>query len=147
MNITLEREALLDTIRTVSSNNFEQIALNVFQYQALHNPIYAKYLELLSVKVERIDRMEAIPFLPISLFKTHLIQTGEWSPNKIFTSSGTTGVTTSRHALRDKNWYEEVSNRCFHSFYSSISDYCVLALLPLIRAEGVFADRYGGSLD
>ncbi|MBK7408234.1 MAG: acyl transferase [Saprospirales bacterium] len=116
------------------------LALEVFHYQAIFNPVYRAYISLLGVDPKTVDQAGRIPFLPIQLFKTHLIQTGEWVPEWLFSSSGTTATTTSRHPLRAKNWYLANSERCFSAFYGPVEDYCFLALLP------AYLEREGSSL-
>ncbi len=82
-----------------------------------------------------------IPFLPISLFKTHTLKTGEWPSGLIFSSSGTTQQTlTSQHHLRDGAWYLQNARRGFECFYGPLSDFCFLALLP------AYLERTGSSL-
>ena len=124
-----ERTSLLDRVRGVQPETWEVLALDVFRYQAAHNPVYAKYLQLLQLSPHEVRKLEDIPCLPISLFKNYLLQSGDWQPARIFTSSGTTGATTSRHALREDNWYRENALRGFTHFYGPVTDYAVLALL------------------
>lgn len=134
------RESLLSRIRKASAAQFEQLALDVFQYQAQANPLYRAYLELLGVKPGSVQTLAQLPFLPISLFKQHLIQTGEWTPERLFSSSGTTGQQTSRHALRSPDFYRENARRGFQHFYGPVAPYCMLALLP------AYLERQGSSL-
>ena len=84
--------------------------------------------------------VEEIPFLPISFFKNHVVRTGEWTPETVFESSGTTGVVTSRHFVRDPALYKDHALRIFESFYGSITGFHVLALLPS------YLERQGSSL-
>ncbi|MEL6864694.1 MAG: acyl transferase, partial [Bacteroidota bacterium] len=87
-----------------------------------------------------VHAIEDIPFLPISLFKRFDIQTGEWIPDRLFTSSGTTAQTTSRHLLKDPNAYCKGAALIFEQFYGPLSKYCFLALLP------AYLERQGSSL-
>lgn len=57
-----------------------------------------------------------------------------------FTSSGTTGMITSKHLITDVSWYEESYRNAFSEFYGNIEDYVVLALLPS------YLERQGSSL-
>jgi hypothetical protein len=134
------RRRLLDKISALSPGDFDQPALEVFHYQALHNPVYAQFLSYLHVDPRQIDRVEAIPFLPIQLFKNHTLQSGDWTAARTFTSSGTTAAQTSRHLLRDEEWYRQNARRGFAEFYGPVRDYCVLALLP------AYLERTGSSL-
>ena len=120
----------MDKIQTLPFNDFEELALEVFHFQASYNPLYKRYLELLDCHTENINSSDQIPFLPIQFFKTHTIQTGAWSPAVYFSSSGTTGSATSKHLLRSKDWYRQITQKGFEHFYGPIADYCVLGLLP-----------------
>jgi hypothetical protein len=57
-----------------------------------------------------------------------------------FTSSGTTGMITSKHLVTDVTLYEESYRKGFSEFYGNIEDYVVLALLPS------YLEREGSSL-
>jgi hypothetical protein len=140
-NSNITRESLLQQISQIdSAKYFERAALSVFRYQSANNPLYERFLDLLSINPSDIQEIEAIPFLPISLFKTHLIKSGEWESQSIFTSSGTSGQVNSQHHLRDKNWYNSISLKAFEYFYGPVKDYCILALLPS------YLERSGSSL-
>src|SRR5210317_1853652 len=100
MNYFSERQVLGDRLDRIGQEDFESLSLAVFRFQVRYNPVYAEYLSLLGRKAEEVTRLSDIPFLPIQLFKTHTIQTGDWRPEAVFTSSGTTGQTTSRHYVK-----------------------------------------------
>ncbi len=129
-NFPSVRSQILKQLRSVNSASFEKTALQVFRYQSEYNHLYREYLKLIACRPEKVDRLEAIPYLPIGFFKQHRIQTGSWEPAHIFTSSGTTGTATSRHFLYEEQWYRENALRGFQAFYGDPSDYCILALLP-----------------
>lgn len=114
----------------VNADSFEDIALQLFRFQASGNPIYRTFINGLGLEMDKIHTLTDIPFLPIRFFKEWEIKTGEWSPEKTFGSSGTTGPTQSRHHVRDLQFYHDHSLRNFEHFFGSISDYHVLALLP-----------------
>lgn len=114
----------------VQPEAFNALALDVFRFQALHNPLYNRYLELIGKKIQAVETVQEIPFLPIELFKTYDIQTGDWTPERIFSSSGTTGQTTSRHLLHDPDWYRMGARRAFARQYGPVENFCFLALLP-----------------
>ena len=140
MNATKIRTDLKTRIEQANSAEFEPLALDVFRYQAANNLLYRRYLELLGLQPDQVRRLSDIPFLPVSLFKHHTIQTGEWEPEAIFSSSGTTGSVASNHRLRSKAFYQKSARRGFQNFYGSLQDYCVLALLPS------YLERSGSSL-
>lgn len=133
----ITRDFLLQQITKLNgSTDFNQTALAVFRYQAANNPLYGRFLDLLSVDPQAIQRIEDIPFLPISLFKTHLIKSGNWESQIIFSSSGTTGQISSQHHLSDREWYKNLSLKTFEGFYGPVKNYCVLALLPSYLERG-----------
>ncbi|MBK6948668.1 MAG: acyl transferase [Haliscomenobacter sp.] len=121
---------LKERIRTCQPEDFEDLALDVFAFQAAFNPVYCRFLNLLHVDPAEVKGLEEIPFLPISVFKLYLLKTQEWIPQMVFQSSGTTGTEPSRHAVRDTEWYLEQSKRGFAQYYGQPSDYCFFALLP-----------------
>jgi phenylacetate-coenzyme A ligase PaaK-like adenylate-forming protein len=77
-----------------------------------------------------VDSIEKIPFLPISFFKTHQVKTTDFTPQIIFESSGTTGVSTSRHLVKSAALYKSSFLKTFNLFYGNPSQWCILALLP-----------------
>jgi len=124
----------------VNDSNFEDIAIRLFRLQAENNPIYKQYLTNLRLYPAKIERLTEVPFLPISFFKTQKIQTGKWAPETEFTSSGTTGVQTSRHLVADLNFYFRHAEKTFERFYGALNQYHILALLP------AYLERTGSSL-
>ena len=130
-----------DNIFNIASEAaFETIALQVFKFQFENNPVYRSFCDLLYKNPSDIKRVEDIPFLPISFFKSHEILSSSEEIQEIFTSSGTTGSTTSKHAVTDISIYEESFRKGFKHFYGDIEDYTILALLPN------YLEREGSSL-
>lgn len=121
---------LIDSIKAITDLTFEAVALDVFRYQAAHNPLYAQYLQLLGIHPNRVNTWSEIPHLPIQFFKNFTIQTADWLPEVIYTSSGTTAQTTSQHFVRDEHFYLQNAQRGFEYFYGDVKNYCILALLP-----------------
>jgi phenylacetate-coenzyme A ligase PaaK-like adenylate-forming protein len=129
------RDELKSAVLQVNDNSlrpnyFEELALEVFRFQATHNPVYNKYLSLLRVNPLKINRLDKIPFLPIQFFKHHKIVSDNAPTQMIFESSGTTGDATSKHLVSDLPFYEYVSQKIFEQFYGPLSDFHILALLP-----------------
>jgi ABC-type transporter Mla MlaB component len=121
---------LIEKVASVTASDFAHLALEIFQYQATHNVLYAEYLKLLRVNPALITDLTDIPFLPIQLFKSYAVKTGDWQPEVIFASSGTTAPTRSHHHLPDLAFYLHNARRGFERFYGNVKDYCILALLP-----------------
>ncbi len=114
--------------------------MEIFRFQAAHNPLYGRYLSLLKVDVQAVASLAQIPYLPIQFFKNYTVKTGEWQEEAIFTSSGTTSETTSRHYVRDLDFYKRNTVHGFQQFYGNPADWLVLALLPS------YLERTGSSL-
>ncbi len=123
-------------------NNFDFIAetLKIFRYQYTNNSVYQSFCKLLKIIPEKVTNINEIPFLPVSFFKSHEIKTKHFKEEIIFTSSGTTGNSTSRHFVKDITLYEKSFATCFELFYGNPENYCILALLPS------YLERDGSSL-
>ncbi len=72
--------------------------------------------------VYKIDTVEQIPFLPIEFFKTHRIVSTAKKEDIVFSSSGTTGIQTSKHYVADLGLYEESFFRSFRRFVGDPED-------------------------
>jgi len=123
-----------------SDKEFENIALQVFQIQYQENITYRNFCNLLKIDPQEINTIKKIPFLPIEFFKSEKVMSGEFIPEQVFLSSGTTGSNQSKHYVKNTAVYEESFRKCFFQFYGNIEDYCVLALLPS------YMEREGSSL-
>ena len=129
------------TIFEISSKKeFEKLTLKVFRFQYDNNLVYQQFCNLLKKNKTNVKKLTDIPFLPIEFFKTHTILSSSTPIQTTFTSSGTTGVQTSRHNITDLSFYEESYRLAFKQFYGNIEDYTVLALLPS------YLEREGSSL-
>ena len=93
------REELKAAVLSLNSNSheFEKLALDVFRFQYINNPIYKSYVDELGRDITGVTRLEKIPFLPISFFKYHRIQSTTEKASVVFRSSGTTGQLNSEH--------------------------------------------------
>ena len=130
-----------DTIFNIKNNaEFEALALDIFRFQFENNGVYRSFCDLLYKHPSDIKSLTEIPFLPIQFFKTHDVLSSRAKVEKIFTSSGTTGSTTSKHQVTNLSIYEESYLKGFTHFYGNIEDYVVLALLPS------YLERDGSSL-
>lgn len=140
MSYEQQREDIFQQLKDFSGEGFEALALQVFRFQAMHNPLYGQFLALLDVDYQRVATVAQIPFLPVRFFKSRLIKTGDWTEQAVFSSSGTTGAATSRHPVRDLDFYRQNTVSGFRQFYGNPCEYCVLALLPS------YLERSGSSL-
>lgn len=129
-----------DIFTIASKKEFEKIALKVFRFQFDNNRVYQEFCTLLKKNKENVKSLTEIPFLPIQFFKSHEVLSSTEAIQATFTSSGTTGMQTSKHLVTDISLYEESYRNAFSEFYGNIEDYCVLALLPS------YLEREGSSL-
>ena len=142
-NYFCKKQFLIPTpdIYSISSQKqFEKIALKIFRFQHENNLVYREFCDFLKTDVQRVKSLEQIPFLPIQFFKSHKVVSNENPIQETFTSSGTTGMATSKHFVTDVSLYEESYRKGFSQFYGNIEDYVVLALLPS------YLEREGSSL-
>ncbi len=121
-------------------HSFREVTLEIFRFQARYNPAYRKYIHLLGINPSSVKHIKEIPFLPAAFFKDHRISVTNGPFESVFTSSGTSGSSPSRHLVPDLSIYEESFNRAFQHFYGDITTYCILALLPS------YLERSGSSL-
>jgi len=110
--------------------SFSELAILLCKYQAKHNPVYEEFLSYLKTDVTSITKIEEIPFMPISFFKTQEVKCGNDFSEYVFESSGTTGKNTSRHLVSDLNFYLKNSVQLFEATYGNLSEYTIFALLP-----------------
>ncbi|MCA0152127.1 LuxE/PaaK family acyltransferase [Winogradskyella vincentii] len=123
-----------------SEEEFESLALEIFKFQFDNNPVYRSFCDLLYKHPSDVNSISKIPFLPIQFFKTHEVLSSRKQPQKVFTSSGTTGNVTSKHFVTDLNIYESSFKKGFEYFYGNNDDYAILGLLPS------YLERDGSSL-
>jgi phenylacetate-coenzyme A ligase PaaK-like adenylate-forming protein len=129
-----------DIFTITNQKQFEKIALKVFRFQYENNPVYQEFCNFLKTDVQKVKSVYQIPFLPIQFFKSHSVISNSSPVEVTFTSSGTTGMITSKHLVTDVSIYEESYRQGFSQFYGNIEDYVVLALLPS------YLEREGSSL-
>lgn len=159
-----------DQIFTIGSDQeFNDLALEMFHYQAVHNQVYSRYLDLISINHRNIKDVQSIPFLPVELFKTHRVVTPGYEKDfeeQYFESSSTTGTGVSRHFFWDPYWYWRSSAEYFCNFFGdefldiaallpgymerehSSLIYMVRELMEILNenTEAFFLNDYGGLL-
>lgn len=113
-----------------NEEQFRALALKTFHYQYEHNQVYREYADLQHVRPDEVKTPEEIPFLPIRLFKTRDVICGTYPPHGIFLSSGTTGMTRSRHLVADLDLYRRSFVSGFHRFFGDPANMQFLALSP-----------------
>ena len=130
-----------ERVANLTPRDFENLALDLFFFQYENNPVYHQYVDARKIDTGSIDRLDKIPFLPIRFFKDRVVICGSQSDfSGFYSSSGTTGMITSRHYIWSEPWYLNYAERIFESIYGALTDYHVLALLP------AYLERPGSSL-
>ncbi|MBP6041016.1 MAG: acyl transferase [Flavobacterium sp.] len=129
-----------DIFTSSNQKQFDKMALKVFRFQYENNLVYREFCDFLKTDVQKVKTIQQIPFLPIQFFKSHSVVSNSNPIQTTFTSSGTTGMVTSKHLVTDVSIYEESYRKGFSQFYGNIEDYVVLALLPS------YLEREGSSL-
>lgn len=116
--------------RSLSTTEFEQVALDLFRYQVQHCEIYKAFVSLLGINLQAVTRLCDIPFLPIEFFKSHQVLANGGNTDLVFGSSGTTGSSQSKHFVHEPALYTQSFSQGFRYFYGQANKYCILALLP-----------------
>jgi phenylacetate-coenzyme A ligase PaaK-like adenylate-forming protein len=132
--------AKIDLFKNHSNADFNKLALSIFRFQAINNPVYKAFLNYVKCDINKFTQIEDIPFLPIQFFKSHRVLSNKNQVEETFLSSGTTGSKQSKHYVADLSLYEKSYLEGFSHFYGNINDYTILALLPS------YLDRNGSSL-
>lgn len=114
-----------------------EVAKRLYDHHMAHCPVYRDFVHYLGRSSPQ--SVDEIPFLPISAFKHHAVQSGKWTADVVYRSSGTGGV-QSQHLLRSEEDYLENTVTGFESFYGSLASYTFLGLLPS------YLEREGSSL-
>ena len=113
-----------------TSEEFNDIAIDLFEYQYNNNPVYNRYVNLCGFKTNNIQAYYEIPFLPIELFRTKKIITGSNPIETVFFSSGTTNKERSKHYIQNLDIYKKSIARSFQKFVGDPKEYSFLCLIP-----------------
>jgi hypothetical protein len=136
----MRRELTEEIFSVTDSQLFEAAALKIFRLQAAECPVYREYLKLLGSDAGSIGDIFSVPFMPVSFYRDHNVFTGDGSPERVFTSSGTAGMRRSHHSVRSLALYDQSLERTFRLFYGDPSGYAIMGLLPS------YLEREGSSL-
>lgn len=130
-----------DRIFSISDSlEFEKLSLEIFNYQVRNCEVYGSFVNNLGIDIRKVNNLDNIPFLPIEFFKSQKISCSKDEASIVFSSSGTTGLSQSRHFVHDIDLYIQSYRTAFNLFYGEISNYTILALLPS------YLEREGSSL-
>lgn len=122
-----------------SEKKYEEVALEIFEYQSENNKVYKEYLGYLNFKPSENLKIEDIPCLPIEFFKNKKVIVNEFVaklPELVFKSSGTTGMIRSKHYIAQEDLYIKSFMNGFNDFFGKPDDYVILALLPSYLEAG-----------
>lgn len=125
-NTELERQLF----NIANSEQFNEVALEVFRFQFNHNPVYQQFCQLTQRTPEQVRQREQIPFLPVRFFKTHRVVVDAGTPELVFESSGTTGSVNSQHLVLSADLYRKSLLASFERCFGPPSKWCLLGLLP-----------------
>ncbi|MCB0495290.1 MAG: acyl transferase [Cyclobacteriaceae bacterium] len=125
-----DAKSFINELPKINQHGFETHALKLFRWQAQNNSVYKTYLKGLGVDPNQISKTSEIPFLPITFFKQHTIKTNDWQAEKVFESSGTSGMETSKHPVKDLGFYQNHSQRLFEEVFGEVNSMHILGLLP-----------------
>jgi len=122
---------LINIFNIKSEADFQAACLETFLYQYENVEVYRKFVDFLGKNPSEIKEVIDIPFLPIEMFKNHLVLDKNFKTEDYFQSSGTTQIQTrSKHYIADFNLYEESIYKSFEQFIGKPEDYIFLGLLP-----------------
>lgn len=120
-------------IFSVTTSTFEETALDVFHYQYKNNPIYKQFVDHLGKNIPQ--KLNEIPFLPISFFKTHDVRCYTKEIDILFKSSGT-GGNRSQHFVESLQMYERSFEPTYRSQLGNPEEQVIIALLPNYIEQG-----------
>lgn len=123
-------KSLRDQVNLGEGDDFETLAMQIFALQRERNVTYRRWLGLSGQGDATPQNWQEIPCLPITLFRGHDLRSGEWEPQTIFRSSGTTGADTSEMPVRSLASYREHCLRTFRDLVADPAEFTLLALLP-----------------
>ena len=123
-------QSFKESIFKINKRDFEKKAIELFNFQFSENPVYNQFVKSIHRDPPKIKAIQEIPFLPIEFFKYHDIKSGNWLPQHVFESSGTTGSQKSRHFIHDLPFYTENAANLFEKEYFPLKGLNILALLP-----------------
>lgn len=112
--------------------SFDEKAMQVFELQRNQNPVYQRFCNAL--EIDEVTSVSEIPLLPIQAFKdTEVLTTVGKSESGIqnleFYSSGTSGMSRSKHIVSDPELYRTSIITGMEHFYD-LDEYVIWAYTP-----------------
>lgn len=129
-----QRTELITKIFNVGADNFDALALEIYNYQFTFNEVYRNYVTALKTVAPKtyLD----IPFLPIQFFKSHKIVCSDQPVELVFKSSGTTSTIRATHYVLDHQLYEKSFLSNYRNAIGNPEDQIIIGLLPSYLAQG-----------
>jgi hypothetical protein len=127
----IEIEKRIFNIKT--NEEFEQIALEIFHFQSKENLVYKEFLE--NLNRPKPAKIQEIPFLPISFFKSKEVRTKSFEIQQIFKSSGT-GGNRSSHYIEKLSLYDRSFELTYRAQMGNPEEQVIIALLPNYVSQG-----------
>jgi phenylacetate-coenzyme A ligase PaaK-like adenylate-forming protein len=121
--------SFVNNLFELSGTSFNEMVKQSFQFQYKNNPVYRSFCEALHIEDGKVSAMESVPFLPVSFFKTHRVESTEFTPEILFESSGTSQTIQSKHYVKSLALYEDTFMNGFIRQYGEPKNYCFLGLL------------------
>lgn len=130
------QDILTSIFNIQSEEDFNQSALEVFDYQYQYSNVYKQFCNQLGKHSPKT--YQDIPFLPISFFKTHRILSSQVETDDllVFKSSGTTLGNRSQHFVPYPEVYEKSFLETFSKQFINPKEAIILALLPNYIEQG-----------
>lgn len=120
--------------------DFNNKCVELFHFQYEEVEVYRDFCNHLRVNPLNIKSYTDIPFMPIDFFKSHRVLAREYKENTVFSSSGTTGILSSKHYVPNEELYIRSFRKTLRLFYGDYTKLAILALLPS------YLERQGSSL-
>jgi hypothetical protein len=146
MNTPLEEE-LLCFLQQPDKENFEALALKLFEHQTKQNSVYSRYCGFLD-RSEPIDSWKKIPAVPQQAFKYSELRSFPANETAAeFRTSGTTGEGFGRHFFGSLRLYETAVQKGWDYFHLPRNPLVLLMQYPedaqyssLSRMGGILSD-------
>lgn len=124
------KHILLESPRAIN----DDLLIEVYTYQYAFNSVYKEFADAVRKSPSKVKAVGDIPFLPITFYKNRLVKTQDgtvdFSREIKFYSSGTTSANRSTHYVADPEFYKQRSQQIFESYYGSLKDIVIVAVLP-----------------
>lgn len=109
--------------------DFDHAVGLAYTRQKNHCAIYGDFIRSFNRDFDPAD-WHTLPFLPIETFKYFDVMTGDWQPERVFRSSGTTSSIRSRHLVRSLAGYQRHAIHLFENRFGPLQAFRIFALLP-----------------